>query len=217
MKVTSLACIQGAWLPDIQPCKILDIGAGTGLLTLMAAQKFNGDFDSVEIERNAFQQLVENVSGSGWHDRINCHHKDIRNFANENSTTYDFIITNPPFYQKQLSSPDSTINQARHSTDLDLKDLLSIVSKLLNPKGIASILLPVLETNLLIGQSMKQSLHATNQLIIHDQPHKAPIAIVTYFSKKSGNIIKKRISIKNSDNNWSGQYIALLRPYYLNI
>ncbi|MCK5367363.1 MAG: methyltransferase [Cyclobacteriaceae bacterium] len=60
MKVTTLACIQGAWLPDITPKNILDIGAGTGLLSLMAAQKYEGKIDAVEIEQDAFSQLKEN-------------------------------------------------------------------------------------------------------------------------------------------------------------
>lgn len=217
MKVTSLACIQGAWLPDFHPQRILDIGAGTGLLTLMAAQKHDGYIDAVEIQPDAYQQLVSNTSESPWHRRITCHLADIRDFAKDNSTTYDLIITNPPFFQNQLQSEDPKINQARHSTDLVVDELLAVVSKLLKSDGIASILLPLVETRNMINQSRLWSLNAIKQLIIHDQPQKPPRAIVTYLSKIPEKPVRQVLSIKNSQNDWSDKYIALLRPYYLNI
>ncbi len=217
MKVTSLACIQGAWLPDFHPQKILDIGAGTGLLTLMAAQKYDADFDAVEIQSDANQQLISNISQSPWSRKIRCHHMDIRDFAKDNSTTYDFIITNPPFFQNQLQSEDPKINQAKHSTDLGLAELLDVVSKLLNSDGIASILLPAAETSFMIHQARLLSLNTIKQLIIHDQLHKPPKAIVSYLSKMPEKTVRQILSIKNSQNNWSSEYLALLRPYYLNI
>jgi tRNA1Val (adenine37-N6)-methyltransferase len=127
------------------------------------------------------------------------------------------MITNPPFFQNQLKSEDPKINQARHSTDLALSELLAIVSKLLKSNGIASILLPLVETRYMINQSSSWSLHAIKQLIIHDQPHKPPKAIVTYLSKIPEKTVRQILSIKNSQNNWSSEYKSLLRPYYLNI
>ncbi len=217
MKVTSLACIQGAWLPDIQPVKILDVGAGTGLLTLMAVQKYDGQFDAVEIEPLAYEQLSENVSKSPWPQSIRCHQKDIRDFAKENSTTYDLIITNPPFYQNQLKSFNQNVNHARHDTSLTHHHLINIINKLLAPEGIVSVLLPIEETKILIEISSKHSLYPFKQLIIKDNPEMGPKAAVTLLSKMEQDIKTLILHIKNEQNEWSQEYKRLLRPYYLNI
>jgi tRNA1Val (adenine37-N6)-methyltransferase len=217
MKVTSLASIQGAWLPDINPDKILDIGAGTGLLSLMAAQKYKANIDAVEIEADAFHQLSENIAVSPWSDRIRSHHEDIRIFAKENSRTYDLIISNPPFYQNQLKSGDLKINQARHELSLTLPELLHIVHASLAPNGICSILLPGKETKELLSLASSTPLFAIGQLIIFDNPLKPAKAAVTLLSRNKGNNEQQYLNIKTSKKNYTKEYITLLRPYYLNL
>lgn len=217
MKVTSLACIQGAWLPDFNPHHTLDIGAGTGLLTLMAAQKYLGLFHAIEIEDNAYQQLVENVNQSLWSDRIEAFHQDIRDFAKENSRVYDFIITNPPFYQNQFKSNNHQISQARHDISLSMEELISSIIRLLGTQGIVSVLLPMIETKSFIELASAKLLFPFHQLIIHDHPKKPPKAAVTLLSKKTDTIHKAAINIKNERNELSEEYITLLRPYYLNL
>lgn len=217
MKVTSLACIQGAWLPEINPGKILDIGAGTGLLSLMAAQKYKANIDAVEIEADAFHQLSENIALSPWSDRIYSHHQDIRFFAKENSRTYDLIISNPPFYQNQLKSGDLKIDQARHELSLTLPELLHVVHKSLAPDGICSILLPDKETQELLLLASSSPLFAIGQLIISDNPEKPAKAAVTLLSRNKGNNEQRYLNIKTSKKIFTSEYITLLRPYYLNL
>lgn len=215
MKVTSLACIQGAWLPDIQPNSVLDIGAGTGLLSLMVAQKYHALIDAVEIDQPAFLQMCENIHHSPWRDRIACHHDDVRTFAKENSIAYDFIISNPPFYQNHLKSPDIRINQARHATSLTIQELLSISHQMLSEQGMLSILLPDPETKLLIDAAYHYSIHPINQLIIYDHPESPPAAAVTIFSKQPQVFRRESLHIKNEENELSRAFCTLLRPYYL--
>lgn len=217
MKVTSLACIQGAWLPDTHPDKILDIGAGTGLLSLMAAQKYKADIDAVEIETEAFHQLKENIALSPWSDRLCCHHQDIRIFAKENSRTYDLIISNPPFYQNQLKSGNIKIDQARHELSLTLPELLDIVDKHLSPNGLCSILLPIRETEYMLSIISSIPLFATGQLIVSDNPLKSPKAAVTLLSKSERKNEQRHLYIKSGEKKFTSEYITLLRPYYLKI
>jgi tRNA1Val (adenine37-N6)-methyltransferase len=217
MKVTSLACIQGAWLPDINPGKILDIGAGTGLLSLMAAQKYRAKIDAVEIEADAFHQLSENIVSSPWPDRIYSYHQDIRHFAKENSRTYDLIISNPPFYENQLRSGDFKIDQARHELSLTLPELLDILDKCLSPDGLCSILLPIKETERMLSLIKSIPLHAAGQLIISDNPLKSPKASVTLLSKNGSSNVQRHLHIKSSIKKFTSEYITLLRPYYLNL
>lgn len=217
MKVTTLACIQGGWLPKFKPTKALDIGAGTGLLSHMTAQKYQCEIDAVEIEADTFAQLVENTAQNPWKSTINCIHENIMDFANHTSKQYDFIISNPPFFQNQLQSTDSKINQARHGMSLEIQDLLRISAELITTSGQMSILLPPYETEKLSELSKPFSLFISNQLVIHDSEKKPPKAIVTILSRNTSNPIIEKLIIKNANGDYSRQFVALLKDYYLSL
>lgn len=217
MKVTTMACIQGAWLPDFKPKYILDIGAGTGLLSLMAAQKYNCEIDSVEIEYDAFDQLKENINYSPWHKRINCFHNDIKNFAKHSRKKYDFIISNPPFYEKQLKSANEKINHARHEAGLTINELIDICAHLLHESGKISILLPPIETKKLAKHCAGKSLSPTHQMVISDSEKKEPRAIVTILSKKQSATLVNKLVIKKDNGSYTSEFISLLEAYYLTL
>lgn len=217
MKVTTMACIQGAWLPDFTPNIMLDIGAGTGLLSLMAAQKYSGEIDSVEIERDAFDQLKENVAISPWKKRINCFHDDIKNFVKHSDKKYDFIISNPPFYEKQLKSANEKINHARHEASLTINELIDICTRLIHESGKISILLPPIETNKLVQHCACNSLFTNHQLVISDSEQKEPRAIVSILSKKKSTAIVDKLVIKNENGSYTSEFISLLEAYYLTL
>ncbi len=104
MKVCTDACLFGAWAtsdPQVMNApKILDIGAGTGLLSLLIAQANNkAIITAVEIESAAATEATSNFKLSPWPDQLNLVHDDIRNFSNHANNLYDVIITNPPFYE----------------------------------------------------------------------------------------------------------------------
>ena len=217
MKVSTLACIQGAWLPDICPQKILDIGAGTGVLSLMAAQRYRGLIDAVEIEQDAYAQLKENIAQSPWSKRINCYHADIRNFAKHNSKKYDVILCNPPFFENQLRSQDPKINKAKHDTGLILKDLIKAAFTLLTDEGKMSILLPPAESQRLIDHCLEKPLFLSDQLVISDTTGKAPNGVITILSKSATKLRVKKMYIKTKNGRYSKRFIHLLKDYYLNI
>ena len=111
MKVTTDGCLFGAWIAENMKKEsllynhCLDIGTGTGLLTLMLAQENEIAIDAIEIDKDAFEQAVENVTASPWSGRIQVVHADVREFESENQ--YDVIISNPPFYERELKSDDA--------------------------------------------------------------------------------------------------------------
>lgn len=217
MKVTTVACIQGAWLPHFSPKEILDIGAGTGLLSLMAAQQYPCKISAIDIENNTFDQLTENVVQSPWYNRINCYHDNIKNFAKHNSKRYELIISNPPFYKDQLKSPYELINYAKHETSLTVQELIDISAHLLKESGKISILLPPKETTMLPVFCKYNSLFPSDQLVISDSEKKGPNAIVTILSKKPSKLTTKILIIKNDDGSYSSEFISLLKAYYLNL
>lgn len=217
MKVTTVACIQGAWLPDFSPNRILDIGAGTGLLSLMTAQVYGGIIDAVEIEDDAFYQLQENIARSPWADKISCHHMDINKFAVPAGDEYDFIICNPPFFGGQLQSADPKTNQARHQISLTIKDLIGIAARALTRYGKISILLPPLETAKLAAICEEKSLFQSARLAISNTEKKEPKAIVTILTKEPSKFKTAKLIVKNSNGVYSSDFQSLLKAYYLNL
>lgn len=215
MKVTTIACIQGAWLPNFSPKEILDIGSGTGLLSLMVAQKYSGNIDAVEIEPDAYGQLRENIFQNPWSERINCHHTDIKYFSREAQKKYDFIISNPPFYTEQLQSPDRKINHARHEKGLKIHELAQVVDHLLCVDGMASIMLPQEETLEFINLATEVSLFPSAQLRIADTEMKSTRAVITIFSRKRIEMKTKELHIKNVGGDYSQAFVSLLKAYYL--
>jgi tRNA1Val (adenine37-N6)-methyltransferase len=132
MKVTTDACLFGAWSSEIinkglfAKDNALEIGAGTGLLSLMVAQKNNITIDAVEIDASASQQAAENIVASPWKERISIHHSDILRF--DNHKKYDCIFSNPPFYENEIDSINDKKNLAHHGLGLKLDVLFEIMS-----------------------------------------------------------------------------------------
>ena len=93
MKVTTDGSLFGAWIAEqlrnsiAGTCKLLDIGTGTGLLSMMLSQENNIIVDAVEIDKDAFEQAKENVAASRWNDSIHVIHADVMNF--ESGNKYD--------------------------------------------------------------------------------------------------------------------------------
>lgn len=215
MKVTTLACIQGGWIPDINPENVLDIGAGTGLLSHMVAQKFDCQIDAVEIEKDAYVQLKENTNKNPWKNKIRCLHEDILDFAKHTSKRYDFIISNPPFFSNQFKSHDRKINIARHENSLTLDSLLNVCSQLLGSYGKVSILLPPFESELLKQLCSFYSLFISDQLLISDSRGKPTKAIVSILSGNQKIQTTKKLIIKSSVSSYTPDFISLLKDYYL--
>src|SRR6476646_8018597 len=139
MKVCTDACLFGAWCAAELKSQasdqetLLDIGAGTGLLSLLIRQKNKLQIDAVEIEAAAAAQALQNVQASPWPNDIHVIHNDILNMGV--SKSYDYIISNPPFYENELQSPNEKRNTALHSRQLTLSDLFLFIAQWLKPKG----------------------------------------------------------------------------------
>ena len=119
---------------------VLDIGTGTGLLSLMMAQKNDCLITAIEIDKDAFDQASENIAASPWKNNIEIIHADIKDFKPGKS--FDYIICNPPFYENEWQSGNAKKNIAHHSHELMLDDLIDIIATTLKPGGKFYLLLP---------------------------------------------------------------------------
>ena len=217
MKVTTDACLFGAWaaacLKEAVIGSILDIGTGTGLLSLMLAQKVDATFDAVEIDEQAADQATENFAESVWKDRLTVHHMDVTEF--DRSRRYDFIISNPPFFEGDLLSSDKKKNAAKHDASLTLKQLLQTVGQHLKPDGFFAILLPHHRTGDLTAFAEKANLYLAQQTLVKQTPTHEFFRTMSLFGKKTSSVINAEIIIKGEDGNYTEAFISLLKPYYL--
>lgn len=151
MKIGTDSVLLGAWTPLNHPQSILDIGAGTGLLALMLAQRCDAlTIDAVEIDEQAYIECSENFEESPWGDRLFCYHASFEEFFTEMDEPYDLIISNPPFYSTDYKTPEKARNTARFSDALPSKQLLEGVSRLLAVEGYFSVILPYSESETFI-------------------------------------------------------------------
>lgn len=213
MKVTTDACILGAYTNAREAKNILDIGTGTGLLALMLAQKYNTKIDAVELEENAYNQAVFNVNESIFKDKITVYHTSIQEFVTIH--LYDLIISNPPFFQNHLKSETLARNNSIHTDSLSFKDLLHSILRLLSLNGIFVVLLPAYESSVFEQLSISTGLYPQKKLTIRHRKDTKILRIITTFGRTNKEIISKELSINNPDESYSPDFQALLKDYYL--
>ncbi len=214
MKVCTDACLFGALLPKITNGNTLDIGTGTGLLSLMLAQKNpNIKIDAVEIDKDAYEQAQTNFSESNWSGRLNVVLNDINSF--KSSHQYDFIFSNPPFFENDLKSNDNKRNLAMHSAGLGFEDLLSNVVRLLDLDGTFAVLLPFSTEIKFIEKATTYGLFVTTITRVKQSTKHSFFRSIIFFTRIQQDIAIKEITIKDEQNNYTKAFADLLREYYL--
>ena len=225
MKVTTDACLFGAWVAEKIGSQesgitsLLDIGTGTGLLSLMLAQKNERLLiDAIEIDKEAAMQAAENVKESSWKNRVQVISDDVNTFQNNRS--YDLIISNPPFYENELKSPDSQKNLAHHGEELKLAQLIAIIKNKLAADGQFFLLFPVkrdteIKELLLKNELMLTDITFVRQSVNHDF-FRVMIAGRLNTTEAAPAMINE-IAIKEDDQNYTADFTRLLKEYYLHL
>lgn len=220
MKVTTDACLFGAWCAgEMESAKqspehILDIGTGTGLLSLMIAQKNKTIIDAVEIDETAAAQANENILSSPWKEHIHIYHSDITAFSFQRK--YDRIISNPPFYENEIISGDSKRNTAHHSTELSLSTLLTIIKNRLSDTGAFYLLWPYKRKKVLEDLLRQYELFAHKIIFIRQSvAHDYFRIMLAGGSVKQKETATAELSIWNEQQQYTPAFVHLLKDYYL--
>jgi tRNA1Val (adenine37-N6)-methyltransferase len=213
MKVCTDSCILGAYATVIGPETILDIGTGTGLLALMAAQRFpNTEIHAIEYEQQHVKQAEINFRNSPFRERVKLFHSRIQDFTADKK--YDLIICNPPFFNKSTKSPDRLRNVSFHSDDLPYSDLAFSIVRLLNENGKAFVLFSPPEEAEFSRYALSAGLKKNSELLIFKDEQKPLFRIISGYSFKESNLEKEEFFI-NREGKYSSEFISLLKDYYL--
>lgn len=233
MKIGTDSVLLAAWASlEKKPYSILDIGAGTGVLSLMLAQRSSAEIiDAVEIDDYAYEQCVDNFEQSPWGDRLFCYHATLEEFVDEIEDKYDLIISNPPFYAPSLASPslpegETLMSNARKTARfydaMPFDHLIESVSKLLSEDGIFSIIIPYKEEEKLINLASSFKLIPNRILHIKGTPtSETKRSLIEFFfstapvGKQESAIKIERLIIETSRHQYTEGYINLTKDFYL--
>ena len=192
---------------------VLDIGAGSGLLMLMLAQKCNAAIDGIEIDEPSCQQAKENIEATAWKERLQLIHADVKEFQFQQK--YDFIISNPPFYEGDLKSGASNRNVAMHDEGLKLDELITIVDANLASDGSFAVLLPYHRAEQFITLAGKHGLFLSVQVNVKQTVNHSFFRSILLLSRVNTSPDLQELSIKDESNQYTIGFTDLLKDYYL--
>lgn len=221
MKVTTDACLFGAWMAHClkdRAGEALDIGTGTGLLSLMLAQKSAMMIHAVEMEPGAAAEAGENIRMSPFSNRIKLMEGNILDENILSEKKFDVVFSNPPFYENDLLSPDTDRNLAWHQQSLPLDDLLQQIGRRMAAHGEFFLLLPARSWPSLQVRLAKQNLQLTELLRIRQTPGHSPFRLLlrgTHSAQPGLHMQEKEWPIRDETNQYSPEFIFLLKEFYL--
>jgi tRNA1Val (adenine37-N6)-methyltransferase len=223
MKVTTDGCLFGAWCaeelsrksaPEKQnnPARTLDIGTGTGLLSLMVAQKNALHIHAVEIDSAAAAQASANAAASTFSRQIQVIHTDVLHLREH---AYDVILSNPPFYEKELKSGIVAKDTAHHSHQLTWAELFAAINRLLDGQGVFFLLLPYKRAGELEGYLKRENLFVNKLVRVKQSTRHSPFRIMIRGSRVAFPLVEEVLSITDEHRQYTPEFVALLKDFYL--
>lgn len=225
MKIGTDGVLLGAWVSlKKNPFAILDIGAGTGIISLQLAQRSDAEMiDALEIDADAYEQCVDNFENSPWGDRLFCYHASLEEFVEEIEDKYDLIISNPPFYSPPTSStfPSNEENDipdarklARFNDALPFDELVDSASRLLSDEGIFAVIIPKQEEGIFLKMAAEVNLFPLRICRVRGTNSSEEKRSMLEFSFEKTTPIIENLVIEISRHNYTEEYKNLVKDFY---
>ncbi|MEX1132344.1 MAG: methyltransferase [Flavobacteriales bacterium] len=210
LKVGTDGILFGSWVEYAGASHILDIGTGTGVLAMIAAQRnATALIDAVEIDEASAAQAAENASASPWADRIRVHRMDVRRMRT--TAPFDLIICNPPYYAGYSTSPDPRIGLAKHSEELLFPQLLEVVQRTLAPAGRFAVILPLNREVEMLQEAARIGLAPSRRCAVRYVPHRPAKRLLLDFTFTATQVQNTELTIEASGPfDYSPEYRALI-------
>ncbi|MNK14927.1 tRNA1(Val) (adenine(37)-N6)-methyltransferase [compost metagenome] len=217
MKIGTDGVLLGAWTPlENSPYSILDIGTGTGIIALMLAQRSHAEqIDAMEIDDEAYEQAVDNFENSPWGDRLFCYHAGLDEFMEEPEDEYDLIVSNPPFYTEDYTSGDEQRDKARFAESLPFEDLIEAATLLLSDNGVFSVIIPFKEEDKFVALAKGLDLFPFKITRLKGTPTTDIKRSMIAFSRNENEIATNELIIETARHQYTPEYIALTKDFYL--
>ncbi|WP_046287443.1 tRNA1(Val) (adenine(37)-N6)-methyltransferase [Zobellia galactanivorans] len=217
MKVGTDGVLLGAWTSlESAPESILDIGAGTGLIALMMAQRSLADtIDALEIDEDAYEQCVSNFEASDWGDRLFCYHAGLDEFVEEWEDPYELVVSNPPFYTEEVSSGNASRDNARQNQSLPFDELLEGVAKLMAPEGTFATIIPYKEEAAFLQLADSFKLYPQRITRVKGSPTSEIKRSLLQFARTKSTPLTDELTIEIGRHEYTDAYVALTKDFYL--
>lgn len=218
MKVGTDGVLLGAWAPiEHNPYSILDIGAGTGLIALMLAQRsFAEQIDALEIDEEAYEQATDNFENSPWNDRLFCFHAGLDEFVEEPEDEYDLIVSNPPFYSEDYKTDNEQRDLARFADAMPFEDLIEAADLLLSENGVFAVIIPFKEEEKFITLADEFELYPLKITRVKGTPTtEIKRSLLAFSRKETAHILIDELIIEISRHQYTPEYIELTKDFYL--
>ena len=217
MKIGTDSVLLGAWASTKHnPASILDIGAGTGILSLMLAQRSNANtIEAIEIDDDAFEQCAENFEDSPWNDRLFCFHASLIEYIEAVDDKFDLIVCNPPFYSEDYKTKDRSRNLARFSDAMPLQHLILAAYHFLSNTGKFSLIIPYKSEQLVIQEANIAGLNPERILRVKGNPNSEIKRSLLEFTFQHNTPNISELIIESQRHVYTKDYIDLTKEFYL--
>ncbi|MFR9164864.1 MAG: tRNA1(Val) (adenine(37)-N6)-methyltransferase [Dysgonomonas sp.] len=218
MKVGTDGVVLGAWVSVGNVNKVLDVGAGSGLIALMLAQRAKyARIDSVEPDEAACRQANANYKGSPFDNITTCLNLSLQEFYLRNTDKYDLIVSNPPFFKNSLKSPNDLRNKARHTDSLSVEDLIKLSATLLTETGRFALIFPYTDKELLLSLGDVNGLYVSRITDVCPTPDSLPKRVLLEFSKNNVQCDFSTLVLETERHVYSPDYTELVKDFYLKL